>query len=114
MIVYAREDGTVIWSSVRANHKQGRVPAGTGLGVVSTTGDWHELYPVSTKAILAVEDPLRDKDYGLYPNFWVKKADCVEELQIDPVPEPEPEMSEEITDDEAAYALFVLKKWWTQ
>ena len=88
MIVYAKEDGVVIWSSVRANHKQGRVPAGTGLGVVSTTGDWHELYPVSTKAILATEDPLRDKDYGLYPNFWVKKADCVERLEVDPVSEP--------------------------
>lgn len=102
MIVYAKQDGTIIWSDFRENHKQGRVSAGTPLKVISPrTGDWHE-----------IEEPPLDREVKEgYPNFWVLKADC-SAVKTDPVPAPEPIGF--ISDKLAGEAVVILWKWWKQ
>ena len=108
MIVYAKQDGTIIWSDFRENHKQGRVSAGTPLKVISPrTGDWHE-----------IEEPPLDREVKEgYPNFWVKKVAVFltaaePESPIDPVPAPEPIGF--ISDKLAGEAVVILWKWWKQ
>ncbi len=97
MAVYAREDGTIIWSSVRANHKQGRVLAGTLLSVISENRDWYKIFHPG--------DLDREVKEG-YPNFWVKKADV--DVGIEPaVPRPPP-----VSDIEKVGASFVYLMVW--
>ena len=101
-MVYAKEDGVIIWSSVRANHKQGRVAAGCPLVVIDSPAGWHE-----------IEEPELDREVKPeYPNFYVSKEDVVDEWES-PVEPPE-EPSEDVDDTMAAIAILTLIKYFKQ
>ena len=110
MVVYAKVDGTIIWSSVRANHKQGRVSANRALAVIDDSGKYYELDPVINGSLD------RDVDITRYPNFYVARADVafqpyVEEPPVDPPPSPPFGL---VSDEQAAVAIVTLLKWLKQ
>ena len=98
MQVYAIADGTIIWSSVRANHKQGRVVAGCPLVVMNRSGTWYE-----------IEEPELDREVKPeYGNFWVRVEDTV--LGVPPVDPP----VEGVSDMDAAVAILTLLQYMKQ
>ena len=112
MFVYAKVDGTIIWSSVRANHKQGRVKANIILAVIGDGGSYYEI----SKGVV---DFLDREVKPEYPNFYIAKADVVEgtpSVEPDPPvePPPLPYEGERVTDSEAAIALAIVLKWYKQ
>ena len=110
MVVYAKVDGTIIWSSVRANHKQGRVMANVPMSVIGDSGGWYEISE-------DVEGYLDREVADGYPNFYVAMADVVDQPPVEepPVePLPLPYEGERVTDSEVAIALAIVLKWWKQ
>ena len=103
--VYAIVDGTIIWSSFHKSHKQGRVPSGAALEVLSDNGSW-----------LEIEEPELDREVKTgYPNFWVEK-DFVSSGKPYPTPQPSPQPTPEgaVSDAEMAEAVCVIVKWLKQ
>ena len=112
MVVYAKVDGTIIWSSVRANHKQGRVMANVPMSVIGDSGGWYEISE-------DVEGYLDREVADGYPNFYVAMADVVdqppvEEPPVDPPPVEPIDLDDDVTDTEAAIAIMRLLKWLKQ
>ena len=110
MVVYAKVDGTIIWSSVRANHKQGRVMANVPMSVIGDSGGWYEISE-------DVEGYLDREVADGYPNFYVAMADVVDQPPVEEPPvesQPLPYEGERVTDSEAVIALAIVLKWWKQ
>lgn len=106
MIVFARKEGTIIWSDNNSTHKAGRVPIDEPLTVLAEKTDW-----------LAIERPgnLSLEPQPGYPNYWVKRDDTIAEAAVEvPDPEPEPWVPDKVSDTSAAAAVLTLLKWFKQ
>lgn len=106
MIVYAKKEGTVIWSDNDGTHKAGRVPLHESLVVLSESNiSWYAIArPVN------ISLPVQPA----YPDYWVKRGDVLTELPADgpePSPEPEEEPVGSVTDEQAAAAIVTLLRW---
>jgi len=105
MIVYARKEGTVIWSDNNKSHKAGRVPIYTPLLILKESGGCYKIE--RPENISLPFDPN-------YPSCWVATGDCVSAFTEDAPPDPDPEDDECITEIEVAVALTVVLKWLKQ
>jgi len=106
--VYARVEGTIIFSDNNGTHKAGRVPINTPLEVIKTSNFWY-----------AIERPINLSlpENPSYPSYWVRAIDImlspagvVEEPRDPGIPIP-PWHSDVITDEAAAAAMLTLIRW---
>lgn len=105
-IIYAKQDGTIIWSDNNEVHKAGRVPVGEVLEVLSESGSW---FNIKRPANLSLpENPS-------YPHYWVR----AEDVSFLPIPDgyEEPPVvtpGTEVTSEQVAEALIVVLTWFKQ
>jgi len=99
MIVYAKKEGTIIWSDNNKTHKAGRVPIHTMLIVLSVKAQagW---YSIKRPLRLSLEPNPK------YPDYWVRIEDTVTSFEEEP---PPPLVG--VTDEDAAQAILTLLKW---
>ena len=110
MIVYARKEGTYIWSDNNGSHKAGKVPLHTPL---FTSGE----YPSGWYALNERPANLSLSPQPSYPHYWVKVGDTLAGLpeEFEPIPEPPVILAPGgVTDAEAIAAIFMLFKWFKQ
>jgi len=109
MVIYARKEGTYIWSDNNGTHKAGKVPQYEPLFTHGEKPDgWYSIE--------------RPKNLSLapdssYPSYWVKVGDTVKEVPGE-VPGPAPSPTEEepltVTDEGLAVAIITILKWFKQ
>ena len=107
MLVYAKKEGTYIWSDNNGSHKAGKVPLHEPLFT-------HGEKPSGWYAINRPDNLSLPVQPG-YPDYWVKVGDTVLHPGDDPDPTPDPTPdSGSVSDADAADAIVRLIRYFKQ
>lgn len=110
MIVFARKEGTYIWSDNNGTHKAGKVPLHEPLFTDGERPSGWYLLTARPRNLSLPENPS-------YPDYWVKVGDTVNEVSV---PDPDPGDNDpglvigEVSDNDLAIAIVVFLKWLKQ
>jgi len=115
MLVYTSKDGVYVMAGHSSTHKQGKLPKGVALNIITAIPEFYELDKEHTKAVIEFYDPERDSNYEDYPNFWIEKNDTTDASTAPPPPpvvgQPIVVPDEDIDTIDAAFAFVALMRW---